>query len=161
MEPHENLTRQTIPKIRRDDYLAKIATIHRGEDPVLFPGEFVQYLLDKQNLSHQTFSRLLGLDEEYFRSNVFNTRRNDGDRPLPTPLRAKLSALTGKPEGFWLQTNFYAHDAQGVTIDLKKDISDVIAQYANYGGAITRAEREEVRRNATPESSNTSQGKGR
>jgi hypothetical protein len=126
---------------RRNTYDQKCIAIARGENPVLFPADFVQLLLDKQSISSADFDVILGhaKDSDYFRSDVFNTGYNDGGRLLPRPMREKLAALTGTSDLFWKRYRFTASDAENVTIDPTVDISTLIEKYKNAGGRTTKA----------------------
>lgn len=119
-------------------YAAKIDQWREGKDPSLCPGEFVQFLLDKYKIRRETFDKVLGCAPGYFQNNIFNTLHNDSSRPLPVPLQEKMVALTNRDEDFWKRRVFFPSDAYRMRIDITKDLSHIIDQYANVSGAITR-----------------------
>ncbi|MES2985342.1 MAG: hypothetical protein V4735_09170 [Pseudomonadota bacterium] len=108
--------------------------IHHGEPAILFPGDFVRYLLDRQEISLKEFDEKIGCAHSYFTNNIFNTGSNNGSRPLPEPLQEKMIALTGTQtsRALWMQKNFTAADAEGITIDMSRDISGIVERYAKY-----------------------------
>jgi hypothetical protein len=150
--PHtERLTRRTEGlgfKLRRHSYETKKLAISQGQNPILYPADFVQYLLDRQAINSERFEMLLGhdADSDYFRSDVFNTVYNDGNRPLPRPLREKLAGLThtDAETPFWKRHHFHTSDADTITIDTNADISALIEKHKNAGGRFTRAQNKDA-----------------
>jgi len=52
-----------------------------------YPGDALQFLLDRQHISRAAFSAKLGYCPNYFQDNIFNTCCNDGTHELPKPLQ--------------------------------------------------------------------------
>ncbi len=139
-------------QIRDDLYDLKMEEIERGENPVLYPIDFIRYILSQQSFTDQDRERfsaahpdkdfdpsqylclLIGNNPQYLMGHLYKSGHNNGTAKLPKPLREKLAALTGKESDFWQRTNFYKADAEGLAIDTQKDISALIKKYENVGG---------------------------
>lgn len=122
------------------EYKEKLAAIKNGttgDDFVLFGGEMVRYLIEKQNISEKDLNAALGFGRNYFRSNIFNYAWNNGDAAFPEPFRKRMAELTreslekaGKdPVEFWCKRNFTLADVDGLFIDMTRDISEAKVQY--------------------------------
>lgn len=135
------ITDGTGLSLRRIEYNRKMVAILDHENPVLYAGDFLQYLLDRNHLPSDDFDTLIGREKDYFRSDVFNTAHNDGSRPLPKFLQEVMAALTNTPSAFWLKTNFHANEAEVMTIHLETDIQPIIQRHKNDGGRETKARR--------------------
>lgn len=137
-------------KLRRHGYSEKREQIANGENPVFFAPEFIQYLLDKQNIDTKMFSAHIGRSPDYFSTNLFNDAHNDGSRFLPKFMQEIMARITGKTEeGFWLKRTFKASDAESLTVDLSAPIDDIVKRYEKAGGRQIRAQREDEKLSAT------------
>ena len=139
MDPHGRIASKLPLKIRRNAYTEKMIAVANGKSVTLYPADFLQYILERQSITPEDFSCHIGRDGDYFRSNLFNCGYNDGGSPLPKPVRDMLTELTGKPPVFWLRRSFRSEEAEGLQLDMEKDISALIARHANAGGKHTRA----------------------
>lgn len=103
--------------------------IAKEHNPILFPGEVIQYLLDKQGIAVEDFNKKLHYAPTYFQTNVFNTGANDGSHRLSVPLMHKMAKLTHTDAKFWSQRNFAAADIAGLEIDMSVRIHKTRRKY--------------------------------
>lgn len=137
-------------------YAYKKKLINQKQNPVMYPGDFIRYVIELQNfpqikpdgterlpyeppVDHMRYvSELLGYAPGYIRGKIFNGSLNTGLFLLPQSLQEKMAAITRTPIEHWQKHNYYATDAEGIVIDPTIDISKVIEKHANEGGAVTR-----------------------
>ncbi len=105
---------------RRDTYEFNVKKlIKTGERPLMFPGEVIQFLLDKQGIDVEVFNKKLGYAPTYFQTNVFNSGANDGTHHLSRPMREKMAKLTKTEPEFWDERNFNPEVALNLTINMR------------------------------------------
>jgi hypothetical protein len=137
------------------DFITKIRGIlYEGAEDTLTPAEFVLYLLETnknpqtglvEKITRDDFSKKCGARPHYF-SEIYH-KEKPADR-LPGSIVTALANLTGTNPFFWEGTQYSLKQAQGIHIDMSKNIAPTVritnAQYKsriNAKSTLTESEK--------------------
>lgn len=131
-KPSTQVTAKTVERATPTvAYKKKVEAILYGstEDKVN-PAEFVLYLLEshrENGLARPISSKAFGSKahpqgRDHYLTEVLADMHNRGLEYLPEPLATALANLTGTDFHFWQRSSYSLKDADGLTLDMSKDI---------------------------------------